>query len=594
MPDRITHDILAEIVEIAADAIICMDAFQRITFFNKGAEAIFGWTSAEIVGQRIETLIPERYRSSHPRHVAEFGRSQVTARRMGERREIAGVRKNGEEFPAEAAIAQVHQAGDVVYSVVLRDVTVRKRFEQRQQFLAEAGEKLASAFGSSETLNQVARLAVPTMADGCILENRIGNGFLAGAAAHVDPAIEEMLDEIGLAGARVPLRGHPLTEILAKPLPVLLQSQAASRLLEASATPAYIKAVRAMNPQSALFLPLVAREQLIGALTLFRTSRGFDGDDLGFAEDLARLAALALDNARLHDTVRASLRSRDEMLGVVSHDLRNPVAAVKMLSRTLLGSQENDGTQAHESIALIFQAAEQMDALIRDLLDVNRLDAGNLVISTVPVEPSALLTDSLQTLRPLVEEKGIDLDLQIEDVVAVLHYEDLRDVILVVQDGGMVVTGVADRATDRIGRLVYLDAANPVNGQSLVDIAGPLMNVARDVGQVVDGIELVLWPAPEAGMFYGVTDPDDLAWMADRLTPHPWRCFEQPLVLTNEAALWAIPQYHIVCTSTLATRDRELIDRARREGRLWDIDTGHDLMITEPNAVAGALLEIAQ
>src|ERR1700682_6700751 len=63
MPDRITHDILAEIVEIAADAIICMDAFQRITFFNKGAEAIFGWTSDEIVGQRIEMLIPERYRS---------------------------------------------------------------------------------------------------------------------------------------------------------------------------------------------------------------------------------------------------------------------------------------------------------------------------------------------------------------------------------------------------------------------------------------------------------------------------------------------------------------------------------------------------
>jgi signal transduction histidine kinase len=85
-----------------------------------------------------------------------------------------------------------------------------------------------------------------------------------------------------------------------------------------------------------------------------------------------------------------------------------------MLSRTLLGAQENDGTQAHESIALIFQAAEQMDALIRDLLDVNRLDAGNLPISAVPVEPSVLLTDSLQTLRPLVEEKGIGLDLQIE------------------------------------------------------------------------------------------------------------------------------------------------------------------------------------
>jgi len=414
MPNRITHDILAEIVEIAADAVICMDAFQRITFFNNGAEAIFGWTPDEIIGQRIETLIPERYRANHSRHVAEFGRSGVNARRMGERREIAGVRKNGEEFPAEAAISQVHQGDNVVYSVVLRDVTARKRFEQRQQFLAETGEKLASSFGSSETLNQVARLAVPTIADGCILENRIGNGFLAGAAAHVDPEIEEILDEIGMAGARVPPKGHPLTEILEKPSPVLLQSNAASRLLEVSANPAYLKAVEAMNPHSALFLPLVAREQLIGVLTLFRTNRGFDGDDLGFAEDLARLTALALDNARLHDTVRASLRARDEMVGVVSHDLRNPVAAVKMLSRTLLRAGEADGKEANESIELIAQAAEQMDALIRDLLDVNSLDAGKLKISAAPVDPSVLLTGSLQTLRPLVEEKGISLDLQLE------------------------------------------------------------------------------------------------------------------------------------------------------------------------------------
>jgi PAS domain S-box-containing protein len=414
MPDRITHDVLAEIVEIASDAVICMDAFQRITFFNTGAEAIFGYKPDEIIGQRIETLIPERFRTNHARQVAEFGRSGVKARRMGERREIAAVRRNGEEFPAEAAISQVHQGDDVIYAVVLRDVTVRKRFEQRQQFLAQAGERLASSFGSSETLNQVARLAVPVIADGCILENRVGNGFLAGAAAHVDPGIEELLDEIGLAGPRIPPKRHPLTEILETTSPVLLQTDAASRLLEASANPAYLRAMEAMNPDSAVFLPLVAREQLIGALTLFRTKGTFDGDDLGFAEDLARLAALALDNARLHDAVRTSLRARDEMVGVVSHDLRNPVAAIKMLSGTLLRDPANAGAQVHDSIELICQAAEQMDALIRDLLDVNRLDAGKLVVSPLSVDPLTLLTDSLQTLRPLVDERGIALDLQIE------------------------------------------------------------------------------------------------------------------------------------------------------------------------------------
>jgi PAS domain S-box-containing protein len=413
MPDRITHDILAEIVEIASDAVICMDAFQRITFFNKGAEAIFGWTQDEIIGQRIETLLPERYRANHPRQVAEFGRSKVKSRRMGERREIAGLRKSGEEFAAEAAISQVHNGDDVIYAVVLRDVSIRKRFEQREKFLAEAGEKLAASFGSTETLTQVARLAIPVIADGCILENRVGNGFLAGAVAHMDPAIEEILDKVSFSAPRIPPKGHPLAEILARRSPVLLQSSATLRLLEASSMPGYLEAVEAMKPESAVFLPLVAREQLIGALTLFRSKGSFDGDDLGFAEDLARLAALALDNAQLHDAVRASLRARDEMVGVVSHDLRNPVAAVKMLSRTLLRNPDNDGASAHETIELIAQAAEQMDTLIQDLLEVNRLDSGKLLIAPEPVDPSVLLTDSLQTLRPLVDEKGIKLDLQI-------------------------------------------------------------------------------------------------------------------------------------------------------------------------------------
>jgi pimeloyl-ACP methyl ester carboxylesterase len=197
-------------------------------------------------------------------------------------------------------------------------------------------------------------------------------------------------------------------------------------------------------------------------------------------------------------------------------------------------------------------------------------------------ERSGLLTDS------------VDLELHTDDIAAVLHYEDLRDVILVGHSyGGMVITGAADKATDRVGKLVFLDAATPRNGESLVDVAGPVINAVRPMGEVVDGIELVLLPAPDAGLLYGVTDPDDLAWMAERLTGHPWRCFEQPLALQNEDALWAIPQYHIICSSTLATRHKSLMEPARAEGRLWEIDTGHDLMITEPARTADALLQVA-
>lgn len=414
MPSRITEEILAQIVGIAADAVICMDEFQRVTFFNKGAETIFGWTSEEIVGQRIEVLMPERFRGVHARQVAEFGRSNVTARRMGERREIAGLRKGGEEFPAEAAISQVHQDGRAIYAVVLRDVTLRKKFENRQQFLASAGERLASSLGSGETLANVVALAVPAVADAVILENRLEEGFRAGAVMHTDPEILRTLDLLTRHEIRKPPAGHPLTQILRNKSPVVYQQDASAEIMRVSNSRLYIDAIRNIRAQAALYLPLVARGQLIGVLSLFRNNRSFDGDDLAFAEDLGRLAALALDNSRLLDAVRSSLRAREEMVGVVSHDLRNPVAAVKMLSKAVLMDVGSREPVAAEQLSLIAQAADQMDALIRDLLDLTRIDARKLAIAPTPIDPSSLLTDSLQTLLPLAEAKRISLDVQIE------------------------------------------------------------------------------------------------------------------------------------------------------------------------------------
>ncbi|WP_030599484.1 alpha/beta fold hydrolase [Streptomyces fulvoviolaceus] len=191
-------------------------------------------------------------------------------------------------------------------------------------------------------------------------------------------------------------------------------------------------------------------------------------------------------------------------------------------------------------------------------------------------------------LRP-----DIDLGFHINDVVQLLHYEDLRDVIIAGHSyGGMVITGVADRATDRIGHIVYLDAATPVNGESLADISATLAAAARDGSRVVDGIELTLFPGDEPMPHYGVTDPDTIAWMDGKVTPHPVKCFTQPLQLHNEAALWEIPQTHIPCTSTRPHRDPARWEKALAADRVWDIDTGHDLMLSEPKAVAELLLRV--
>lgn len=195
--------------------------------------------------------------------------------------------------------------------------------------------------------------------------------------------------------------------------------------------------------------------------------------------------------------------------------------------------------------------------------------------------------------REHLVSQDVDLNMHITDVVKLLQFEDLHDVILVGHSyGGMVITGIADAATDRIGHMVYLDAANPENGQSLVDVAGPMMEAARAGGRVVDGVEMVLFPGNDPMGYYGVTDPQQIEWMKPKLTPHPWKCFEQKLVLNNESVMREIPETHIVCTETLPFRDAEAL-RARSEGRLWDVSTGHDLMISEPAAVAELLLLLA-
>lgn len=246
---RLTEFLLSDIVQISADAIICIDAQQRITLFNDGAEQIFGYTREEMLGQPLDRLIPERVREGHRAHVERFGRSQTLARKMGERSEISGVRKNGQEFPAEAAISKVRMGDSVVYSVVLRDIT---------------------------------------------------------------------------------------------------------------------------------------------------------------------------EQVELHKRLQHAIAARDETVGMVAHDLRNPVSAVKMLSLALMNSGPDElGAEARERVRLVRDAALQMDHLIRDLLDITRVEMGRLVVNAQPMTTIALLEGALGTLRPLISEAGLTLE---TDVPAALPH----------------------------------------------------------------------------------------------------------------------------------------------------------------------------
>ena len=135
---RLSEAKFSGIVSISSDAIITADEHRRITLFNSGAEKVFGYSKEEVLGTPLERLMPERFRAGHPAHFARFAAGAVAARRMGERREIFGLRKNGEEFPAEASISKVTIGDATFFSGVLRDVTQRKQVESALQAAVSA------------------------------------------------------------------------------------------------------------------------------------------------------------------------------------------------------------------------------------------------------------------------------------------------------------------------------------------------------------------------------------------------------------------------------------------------------------------------
>jgi len=189
----------------------------------------------------------------------------------------------------------------------------------------------------------------------------------------------------------------------------------------------------------------------------------------------------------------------------------------------------------------------------------------------------------------------VGLDTHIADVVALLEWEDLHDVILAGHSyGGIVITGATDRALDRVGQLVFLDAAILYDGESLASVT-PAIAAMYAEARTVDGVDLVLWPdMPIARAIYGVEDEADWAWMRERLRPHPWRAFNDVLRLNDPAAVARLPRTLINCPSTLEKRQGESLDRYLIGDRVWELDTGHDLMITEPEKTAEMLLRLAE
>jgi PAS domain S-box-containing protein len=337
------------IVSIAADAIISVDESQHITLFNGGAEEIFGWTAEEVVGKPLDLLIPERFRHAHREtHVPSFAASPVPARRMGERREIFGLRSNGEEFPAEASISKLIVGGKRVHTVVLRDVSMRKRLEAAQTFLLDAGLVLSSSLDYATTLRQVARLAVERLADFCIIDIVSPDGRIERLeTAHGDPGLADIATSLQGAASRPQPARTSTAEALRSRRSWLVPDVTSELIEELSQSPLHRELLEALRPISYMAVPLIVRDQLLGALVLLSSSAIYGPDDLAIADELARRAALAIDQARLYEEAQRAIVARDDVVGIVAHDLGNPISAIRVGTSLLLRGLSGGGCRRH-------------------------------------------------------------------------------------------------------------------------------------------------------------------------------------------------------------------------------------------------------
>jgi PAS domain S-box-containing protein len=362
-----------------------------------------------------------------------------------------------------------------------RDVTSRRRAEEqeielvqeqaaraeaensqkRASLLAEASRVLSASFDYQTTLAALVRLAVPALADYCALDiveaedtfERIGE-------AHIDPEKSQLLREVARFPKSALTSRHPLMRVLATGAPVL----------EADVTPAFIRAsfaeagqrrvVEALEPRSLICVPLVTSGKPLGALTLVTSGSGrrYDIADLSLAADLARRAAIVVEHARLFHEAQQATRARDDVLAVVAHDLRNPLNTVTMAVSLMLETTPPERVEERRQVEILRRAADRMNRMIQDLLDVKRMESGRLTTDLKPELPATIINDTIDMLRPLAAGSTIGLEANIEDDLPPVLADAAR-----IQQVLSNLVGNAVKFTPRSGRIAV--CAERIDGE---------------------------------------------------------------------------------------------------------------------------------
>ena len=351
---------LASIVGSAMDAIISVDAAQRIVLFNAAAERVFRCPAAEAIGQPLKRFIPERFRAAHVGHVQAFAAAAATSRTMGQLTELAALRADGEEFPMEASISQGEVHGKKIFTVILRDITVRKRAEEAlhraHRKLFAVLESITDAFFS---LDRDFRLT------------------------YVNREAERIFRK-----TRQEVLGMNLWEVFPEAVGSRFQHE-------------YERSMA--NNEAVRFEEFYPPHDQWYAVRTYPSPAGLSV----YFEDVTerKLSAEAVQRAK--EAAEAANVAKSQFLANMSHELRTPMNAI--LGMTELALRAALDPAVRDYLETAHESAHALLGLLNDILDFSRIEAGRFDMEHGPFSLRATVEQTIKTLAARAREKGVEL-----------------------------------------------------------------------------------------------------------------------------------------------------------------------------------------
>jgi signal transduction histidine kinase len=286
----------------------------------------------------------------------------------------------------------------------------------RWRFLAEASTALDRSLDYEETLRNVVELIVPRMADYAAIALVGEGGTLKwGYTAHGNPAKQHLAVELRAHQPQLGIAGNPTARALRDGETAVINTVDDAFMRTVASDERHLALLRELAPTSLIYVRLATRNRVLGSLIFATTSdsdRRYTDRDVAIANEIGRRAALAVDHAILFREAERAAAARDQMMAVVSHDLRNPLATIQMAVSFLLDEIVPDDAanrRARDQLHAIHRTSDRMYRLVQDLLNVSAIEAGQLGVTLASVTVDALVSDALELLRPLAVPKEIAL-----------------------------------------------------------------------------------------------------------------------------------------------------------------------------------------